>query len=124
MVRWKSRPSAQVTVVTLVPCFAASTKIATPRGKVMVEALQPGDQVLTVLGAVLPIVWAGRDVDCANYPELEQERPIHIQALAFAQGVPHRNLFSSSDHAILAEGVLFPIKEAINRTTICQLDNR
>ena len=112
------------TTITLVPCFATGTAIATPQGEVAVETLRPGDQVLTVMGEALPIIWVGqRVIDCASHPEPERVRPICIQAHAFAQGAPHRDLLLSPDHAILAQGVLIPAKQLVNGTTIRQLDS-
>lgn len=110
------------TVITLVPCFVAGTRIATPRGEQPVEALQPGDEVLTVLGEVLPIVWVGqRTIDCETYPQPDRVHPILIQAHAFAEGAPHRDLLLSPDHAILAHGVLIPAKQLVNGTTVRQI---
>ena len=110
------------TTIAVVPCFASGTRIATPSGERLVEELSPGDEVLTVLGEVLPVVWAGhRVVDCDAHPEPERVWPIRIQAHAFAQGAPHRDLFLSPDHAILAQGVLIPAKQLVNGTTISQI---
>jgi hypothetical protein len=79
--------------------------------------------VLTVLGEVLPVIWAGgRQVNCKTYPEPDRVRPIRIQAHAFAQGAPHRDLLLSPDHAILAQGVLIPAKQLVNGSTVRQLD--
>jgi hypothetical protein len=111
------------TTISVVPCFASGTRIATPKGEKLVEDLKPGDWVLTVLGEILPVVWAGRRVvDCEAHPEPERVWPIRIQAHAFAQGVPHRDLFLSPDHAILAQGVLIPAKQLTNGTTIRQVE--
>jgi hypothetical protein len=110
------------TTITI-PCFAAGTRIATPRGERLVEELKPGDEVLTVLGEILPIVWVGhRVVDCTAHPEPERVWPIRIQAHAFAQDAPHRDLFLSPDHAILAQRVLIPAKQLVNGTTIRQVE--
>jgi hypothetical protein len=112
------------TMITLVPCFATGTRIATRQGEVAVETLRPGDEVLTVMGEALPIIWIGhRLIDCASHPEPERVQPICIQAHAFAQGAPHRDLLLSPDHAILAQGVLIPAKQLVNGTTIRQLDS-
>ena len=111
------------TTISVVPCFASGTRIATPQGEGLVEDLQAGDEVLTVLGEVLPVVWAGRRVvDCDAHPEPERVWPIRIQAHAFARGAPHRDLFLSPDHAILAQGVLIPAKHLVNGTTIRQME--
>jgi hypothetical protein len=110
------------TTISVVPCFASGTRIATPKGERPVEDLKPGDEVLTVLGEVLPVVWAGcRVVDCDAHPEPERVWPIRIQAHAFAQGAPRRDLLLSPDHAILAQSVLIPAKQLVNGTTIRQI---
>jgi hypothetical protein len=110
------------TTISVVPCFASGTCIATPHGERRVEQLKPGDEVLTVLGEILPIVWVGhRVVDCDAHPEPERVWPIRIQAHAFAQGAPHRDLFLSPDHAILAQSVPIPAKQLVNGTTIRQV---
>jgi hypothetical protein len=110
------------TTLSIIPCFASGTRIATPLGERLVETLKAGDEVLTVLGEVLPVVWAGhRVVDCDAHPEPERVWPIRIQAHAFAQGAPHRDLFLSPDHAILAQSVLIPAKHLVNGTSIRQV---
>jgi Hint domain len=106
-----------------VPCFASGTRIATPQGERLVEDLKAGDKVLTVLGEVLPVVWAGRRmVDCDAHAEPERVWPIRIQAHAFAKGAPHRDLFLSPDHPILAQSVLIPAKHLVNGTTVRQVE--
>jgi collagen type I/II/III/V/XI/XXIV/XXVII alpha len=111
------------TTLTAIPCFASGTRIATPTGERLVEDLQEGDTVLTLLGEILPVVWAGRrTVDCDAHPEPERVWPILIQAHAFAQGAPHRDLLLSPDHAILAQSVLIPAKQLVNGTTIRQVE--
>lgn len=110
------------TVISLVPCFVAGTRIATPRGEIAVEDLQVDDEVLTVLGQVLRVVWTGsRMIDCASHDAPGQVQPVRIAAHAFAPSVPQRDLFLSPDHAVLAQGVLIPVKYLINGTTIEQV---
>jgi collagen type I/II/III/V/XI/XXIV/XXVII alpha len=107
------------TTISLVPCFAAGTRIATPRGSIVVDSLCKGDDVLTAQGDTLPIIWAGhRWVDCETHPEPDSVRPILIEAHAFAEGMPCRTLFLSPDHAVFAHGVLIPIKHLVNGTSI------
>jgi collagen type I/II/III/V/XI/XXIV/XXVII alpha len=107
------------TTISLVPCFAAGTRIATPRGSILVDSLCKGDEVLTAQGEVLPIIWAGhRWVDCDTHPAPDSVRPILIEANAFAEGMPCRSLFLSPDHAVFAQGVLIPVKHLVNGTTI------
>ena len=73
-------------------CFASGTRIATPRGPVPVEALRPGDDVLTVSGHARPIRWAGqRRVDCRRHPDPRAVRPVRVQAHAFGDAKPARD---------------------------------
>jgi hypothetical protein len=104
------------------PCFAAGTRIATPRGQVAVEHLRIGDLVQTVLGDTLaPITWVGRrKVDCARHPNPGKVWPVRIAAGAFGSNRPHTDLFLSPDHAVYVNGVLIPIKHLINGSTITQ----
>jgi collagen type I alpha len=105
------------------PCFAAGTRIATPRGEIAVDALRVGDLVETVLeGTPAPIIWIGRrQVDCAHHPKPGQVWPIRVAAGAFGPGRPHAKLFLSPDHAVYVEDVLIPIKFLINGSTITQV---
>jgi hypothetical protein len=105
-----------------VPCFAAGTMILTDGGEIVVEALAIGDRVITEDGAAEPILWIGRRaVACDRHAAPGSVWPVRIAAHAFGPGAPHRDLLLSPDHAILAEGVLIPVKHLINGTTIRQL---
>jgi len=107
----------------IIPCFAACTRIATPRGLIAVERLCAGDEVLTVSGAHRPIKWIGhRRVECRRHPLPERVWPVRIAAHAFGQGRPQRTLLLSPDHSVFVEGVLIPIRFLINGTTIEQIE--
>lgn len=109
------------TVITLVPCFVAGTRIATPEGDVAVEALRVGDVVLTVRGEVLPVIWTGEtEVDCGRHDNPGVVWPVRISAHAFGPAIPHRDLYLSPDHAVLAGGVLIPVKYLVNGTSVTQ----
>jgi hypothetical protein len=100
-------------------CFTAGTGIATPRGIVAVEALQPGDNVLTHAGATRPVRWIGqRHLDLKRHPAPERVQPVRILASAFADGVPCRDLRLSPDHAVLLDGLLIPARLLINGASI------
>jgi hypothetical protein len=103
-------------------CFAAGTRILTPSGQVVVEALLPGDRVLTMASECLPIRWIGRrKVDCRRHPYPRAIWPVRIKAHAFGPGCPERDLFLSPDHAIYHDGVLIPVKYLLNGTTLRQM---
>ncbi len=107
-----------------VPCFAAGTRIATPAGEVPVEALRPGDAVVTVGGAARwarPVRWVGTvAVDLTRHPAPEKAAPIRITAGAFADCVPARDLLVSPDHALLVDGALIQAQALVNGATIVQ----
>jgi hypothetical protein len=91
------------TLVSIVPCFAAGTRIATPAGAVPVEQLRPGDAVLTPEGP-RRLCWVGRrDCDAAAAPEL---RPVRLAAGCLGPATPARDLYLSPEHAVLLGGVL------------------
>jgi len=105
------------------PCFAAGTLIATARGEVPVEELRVGDLALAAHGgaALQPIVWIGHSrVNVAKHPNRAAVAPILIRAGALADGVPHRDLRVSPDHAMFLDGRLVPAKHLVNGTTIVQ----
>jgi collagen type I alpha len=110
------------------PCFAAGTRIATPRGEVAVETIGVGDMVRVLLGGgpgasgFSEVIWVGRrEVDCARHPDPKKVWPVRVSAGAFGPARPHTDLFLSSDHAVYIEDVLIPIKHLINGTTIVQV---
>ncbi len=113
------------TVVTtdMMPCFAAGTRLDTPDGPVVVEALRAGDRVLTANGPPRPIRWIGwRRLDLRRHPDPAAVRPVRILANALAPGEPRRDVLMSPDHALLIDGGLIPVRLLINGGTIRQED--
>jgi hypothetical protein len=103
------------------PCFAAGTRIATPRGEVAVEALNVGDIVLLVSGDTAPIIWIGhRTVDCRRHPAPRKVWPVRVRRGAFGDSVPCRELRLSPDHAVFIDGALIPVRHLINERSIVQ----
>ncbi len=103
------------------PCYAAGTRIATPAGPVEVERLRAGDLVLSAFGGSVPVTWIGhRHVDCRRHPRPQDVRPVCVRAGAFGAGAPSRDLFLSPDHAVLADGVLVPVRYLLNGATVAQ----
>jgi len=93
-----------------VACFAAGTCILTSTGERAVETLRVGDIVLTLSGSGLvaqPVKWLGhRRIDLTSHPRLETVAPVRVQLGAFADGIPHRDLMVSPNHAIFVDGKL------------------
>jgi hypothetical protein len=105
-------------------CFARGTRILTETGEMAVEALRPGDRVMTLHDDVQepqPIVWIGRRrIDLSRHPDPDAVRPVRIRRDAFAPGRPHRDLLVSPEHCIAADGMLIPARRLVNGTTIVQ----
>ncbi len=103
-------------------CYAAGTHIATPAGEAPVEALRPGDAVLVLAGTrrvMRRVRWVGRmTVDLDRHPAPARAAPIRIRAHAIAEGVPHRDLLVSPDHAVFLHGALVQAQAMANGATI------
>ena len=107
--------------VQVVACFAAGTRIMTPRGYVMVEAVREGEFV-RVRDGEQPVLWASRRrVDCRRHPEPRMVWPVCIRAGAFGRDRPCRDLWLSPDHAVFVSGVLIPVKYLIDDELIAQV---
>ncbi|ABD52927.1 Hint domain-containing protein [Jannaschia sp. CCS1] len=91
-------------------CFAAGTRIATPRGQVAVEDLRVGDRVVTRDGGIQALRWIGFRTVPADGPLA----PIHITKGALGNT---RALTVSPEHRMLVQGwrcqVLFGREEGL-----------
>jgi len=103
-------------------CYARGTMIRTPDGELPVEKLRPGKQVITLVdGEEVPqtVIWLGhRRIDLTTHLRPETVAPIRIERDAIADGMPHRDLLVSPDHAIFVDGVLICARQLVNGTTI------
>ena len=105
----------------VVACFAAGTRIATARGDLEVEKLSAGDQVVSVFGGAVPVVWIGhRSIDCCRHPRPQDVLPVRVRAHAFAPGRPARDLLLSPDHAVYVDGALIPVRHLVNGASIAR----
>ncbi len=112
-------------VTVTATCYAAGTRILTPRGEVPIERLHRDDLVLTISGQAQPIRWIGRRrVDFQSHPNRQRIMPVRIAAHAFGPGRPKRNLLLSPDHAVFVEGVLIPIRHLINGSNVTQVERQ
>jgi autotransporter passenger strand-loop-strand repeat protein len=103
-------------------CFAAGTRIQTDRGLVTVEDLAVGEPVKAHFAGAAPIIWIGkRTIDCQRHARPESVYPVRVRSGAFGEGVPFRDVMLSPDHAVFAGGVLVPVRELINGTSIAQV---
>ncbi len=102
-------------------CFVTGTLIETTDGPVPIEALRPGDTVLTHGGGSRPIRWIGyRHLDLTRHAFPAAARPIVIAAGALADGVPTRTLRVSPEHGMYLANRLIPARLLINEATITQ----
>ncbi|WP_415401724.1 Hint domain-containing protein [Tateyamaria sp. SN3-11] len=90
-----------------VVCFARGTQIAAREGLTEVEALVPGDFVLTMDHGFRPIRWIGsRRLDAIDLEMHPNLRPIRIRAGALGCGLPERDLLVSPQHRVLVRSVI------------------
>jgi hypothetical protein len=94
----------------------AGTAMATPGGPVAVEALTPGQLVLTADGAAMPVRWIGRQTIVRRFAR--DNLPIRIKANAIAHQVPCRDLLLSPAHALFIDGVLAQAGALVNGVSI------
>ena len=103
-------------------CYCTGTAIRTPRGDRAVEALRPGDLVVTASGETRPVKWIGhRSVDCRSHPRPGDVWPVRIAAHALGENRPARDLFVSPAHAICIDvvgEVLIPVGVLVNDRTV------
>lgn len=86
-------------------CFGEGTRIATPKGEVAVETLQPGDLVLTADGRAVPVVWVGIQTLRRGFAH-EDRQPIRIAAGALGGDLPRRDLVVTADHGMVLDGMI------------------
>lgn len=114
------------TNIETVICFARGTRILTPRGPVAIEALKPGDPVLTRDNGIQPVEW----INSRRVPATGRFAPIHFAAGAMGN---ESDLIVSPQHRMLMKGhkaellfgqreVLAAAKHLVNGTTITALE--
>jgi Hint domain len=107
-------------LVTL--CLRAGTRIATVKGEIAIERLATGESLRVRDEGQLPVTWIGhRHVDCTRHPNPYLVWPVRVTRGAFGNGLPHRDLWLSPDHAVYVNDVLIPVKYLINNDTIAQV---
>ena len=111
---------------TGVICFAAGTRIATPRGEVKVEDLRCGDLVLTLDHGAQPVVWTGATTRHWS-ADPHRDKPIRIKAGSLGAGIPGRDLIVSPQHRVLVpvpgipEGVFVAAKALLGLPGVRQM---
>jgi hypothetical protein len=101
-------------------CMLQGTRVLTSRGTEPVENLSIGDNVLTSRGEAKPIKWIGRrrftQGLSSRWPD--SVHPIRVARSTLADNVPHADLYLSPMHALFIDGVLIPVKDLVNGTSI------
>ena len=102
-------------------CFLKGTVITTPDGPKKIEDLAIGDLVGTVGGEVRPIqfvsVYSYRKSDPSR-DWVADVRPVRMRKSAISDNVPNRDLYLTRGHSLYLDGVLIPVHNLINGSTI------
>jgi len=101
--------------------------ILTADGARRIEDMATGDLLPTVFGGVRPIQWIGRYPFRKSDPSKawpKDVRPIRVARSALAPEVPHADLYVTAEHAFLIDGLLIPVRDLINGTTITRHEGR
>lgn len=86
-------------------CFAAGTRLSTPRGPCTVESLRPGDRLLTRDNGAQRVLWTGSTrLGPARLQLIPDLRPIRIRAAALGTDLPDDTLVVSPNHRVLLRG--------------------
>jgi hypothetical protein len=102
-------------------CFLKGTLIDTPEGQKKVEDLLIGDLVTTIGGAARPVQFIGaysyRKADPSR-DWVEDVKPVVVRKSAISDNVPNRDLYMTRAHALYLDGMLIPVCNLINGSTI------
>ncbi len=103
-------------------CFLRGTRIWTPQGESRVEDLRINDLVVTSSGEAKPIqwIWARRYERQCGQKWAKELAPIRVAQSALGPNTPHRDLFLSRYHCLYLDGVLIPVVDLLNNSTISQ----
>jgi len=102
-------------------CFLKGTLIDTPEGQKKVEDLLIGDLVSTIGGAARPVqfisTYSYRKADPSR-DWVEDVKPVVVRKSAISDNVPNRDLYMTRAHALYLDGMLIPVCNLINGSTI------
>ena len=102
-------------------CFLIGTLIETPAGPTKIEDLSIGDLVQTKSGEARPIRFIGnysyKKAD-PNREWVSDVKPVLVRKSAISDNVPSRDLYLTRGHGLYLDGVLIPVCNLINGSTI------
>lgn len=88
-------------------CFVQGSLIGAPDGLIAVESLKVGDWVTTLNHGPQQVKWIyAKSWSSHEIRRMKNLAPVKIQAGAFGNGLPHRDLRISQQHRLLVQGVI------------------
>jgi hypothetical protein len=102
------------------PCFQRGTRILTVDGFQPIESLSAGDLLPALFGTTSAIrevrsFTLRREAD-GSWPKAQ--RPVLVKEGAFGDGSPRADLRLTAAHAVFLDGVLIPVGNLVNGTSI------
>jgi len=103
-------------------CFLKGTLIWTPSGETRIEDLGVNDVVVTARGESASIKWVWRRRFEREPGQKWDQKivPVRVARSALGPNTPHRDLYLSPYHCLYLDGVLIPVVDLINKSTIAR----
>jgi Hint domain len=95
--------------------------ITTPNGPRKIEELSVGNLVTTIDGSARPIQFVSVNSYKKSDPTrawVPDARPVLVRKSAISENVPNRDLYLTQYHSLYLDGVLIPVGDLINGSTI------
>ena len=102
-------------------CFLKGTLISTPSGAKRIDELTVGDLVTTIDGSARPIQFISVNSYKKSDPTrawVADARPVLVRKSAISENVPNRDLYLTRYHSLYLDGMLIPVHNLINGSTI------
>lgn len=108
---------------TRIPCFLAGTLIETSKGRIAVEALQIGDELVIYSKKskiYKPIIWTGYKQITVN-PRLADDLaayPVRIVKGALGNNKPYKDMLITAEHCLCFNDQFIPVRMLVNGRSI------